>query len=115
MAREHTRNISLTPELDQYVETEIKSGAYTSASEVVRDSLREHQNRRHREDLNTLILAALGLDAETDVESHRDEIRERLDALIQPALDQLDRGEGIPGDQVMAKLRARIAERRQSG
>lgn len=33
-------NISLTPELEKYVHEKIKSGLYTSASEVVRESLR---------------------------------------------------------------------------
>lgn len=113
MARDHTRNISLTPELDQYVESEVASGAYTSASEVVRDGLRELQNRRRHSDLNSLILALLGLDPGTDMEAHREEIRGRLDALIQPALDQLERGESIPGDEVFAELRARIAKRRK--
>jgi len=33
-------NISLTPELEQYVNSKVSSGMYTSASEVVRESLR---------------------------------------------------------------------------
>lgn len=33
-------NISLTPELENYVHKKIKSGLYTSASEVIRESLR---------------------------------------------------------------------------
>jgi antitoxin ParD1/3/4 len=45
-------NISLTPELEQYVNSKVSSGMYTSASEVVRESLRllytyeELQNQR---------------------------------------------------------------------
>jgi antitoxin ParD1/3/4 len=33
-------NISLTPELDQFVADKVSSGRYTSASEVVREALR---------------------------------------------------------------------------
>lgn len=33
-------NISLTPELEQYVNSKVSSGMYTSASEVIRESLR---------------------------------------------------------------------------
>jgi len=33
-------NISLTPELEALVEQKVKSGLYTSASEVVREALR---------------------------------------------------------------------------
>jgi antitoxin ParD1/3/4 len=33
-------NVSLTHELEQFVTEKVKSGRYTSASEVIRDSLR---------------------------------------------------------------------------
>jgi antitoxin ParD1/3/4 len=33
-------NVSLTPELEQYVSRKVKSGDYHSASEVIRDGLR---------------------------------------------------------------------------
>ena len=33
-------NISLTPELEQFVQAKVDSGMYTSASEVIRESLR---------------------------------------------------------------------------
>ena len=43
-------NISLTPELDQFVSSKVSSGRYTSASEVVREALRlleeTEQNRK---------------------------------------------------------------------
>ena len=44
-----TRNISLTPEQDAFVEKVVESGEYQSASETVRDALRVLQQRR-RED-----------------------------------------------------------------
>jgi antitoxin ParD1/3/4 len=33
-------NISLTPELEKFIQNKVNSGMYTSASEVVRESLR---------------------------------------------------------------------------
>ena len=33
-------NISLTPELEKYIHNKIRGGLYTSASEVIRESLR---------------------------------------------------------------------------
>ena len=33
-------NVSLTPELEQYVSAKVESGRYNSASEVVREALR---------------------------------------------------------------------------
>ncbi len=34
-----TMNVSLTPELEKFVDEKVKSGLYNSASEVVRESL----------------------------------------------------------------------------
>ncbi len=53
-----TRNISLTPEQDAFIEKAVKSGEYQNASEAVRDALRALQQRR-RED--ALRLKALRL------------------------------------------------------
>jgi antitoxin ParD1/3/4 len=35
-----TRNVNLTPELDQFVSAKVKSGHFESASEVIRAALR---------------------------------------------------------------------------
>ena len=53
-----TRNISLTPEQDDFVERLVRSGEYQNASEAVRDALRA-LHRRRRED--ALKLKALRL------------------------------------------------------
>jgi antitoxin ParD1/3/4 len=44
-----TRNISLTPEQDAFVEKVVEAGEYQNASEAVRDALRVLRQRR-RED-----------------------------------------------------------------
>jgi putative addiction module CopG family antidote len=38
-----TRNISLTTELDAFIESVVKAGEYQNTSEAVRDGLRELQ------------------------------------------------------------------------
>ncbi|MEM6326577.1 MAG: type II toxin-antitoxin system ParD family antitoxin [Bacteroidota bacterium] len=49
-------NVSLTPELERYARSKVESGRYNSASEVVRDALRLHQERDARiHHLRTLI------------------------------------------------------------
>lgn len=68
-----TRNISLTPEQDAFVEKIVKSGEYQNASEALRDALRALQQRR-RED-------ALKLKA--------------LRQQIKVGVDALDRGEVV--------------------
>jgi antitoxin ParD1/3/4 len=61
-----TRNISLTPEQDAFVEGVVKAGEYQNASEAVRDALRALQQRR-RED--ALKLKALRMQIKAGVEA----------------------------------------------
>jgi len=84
-------NVSLTPELEKLVASKVQSGRYQSASEVIREGLRllEDQDR----------LRAVQLE----------EVRRK----IQVGLDQLDRGEGIAGDQVLAELKQKSAASRR--
>jgi antitoxin ParD1/3/4 len=80
-------NVSLTPELEKLVTQKVESGLYQSASEVIREGLRlldDHDRLR---------------------EFHLDEVRKK----IKIGLDQLDRGEGIPGDQAYAQMKQRSA------
>jgi antitoxin ParD1/3/4 len=51
-----TRNVNLTPELDRFVLTRIKSGRYENASEVMRAALRtlERDERAYEAKLSAL-------------------------------------------------------------
>jgi antitoxin ParD1/3/4 len=51
-----TRNISLTPEQDAFVEQVVKAGEYQNASEAVRDALRALQQRRREDALKLRVL-----------------------------------------------------------
>jgi antitoxin ParD1/3/4 len=85
-------NVSLTPELEKLVTRKVESGLYQSASEVIREGLRlldDHDRLR---------------------ELHLGEVRKK----IQTGLDQLDRGEGMAGDQVYAQMKQKSAEFRKS-
>jgi antitoxin ParD1/3/4 len=46
-----TRNISLTPEQDAFIDEMLKAGVYRNASEAMRDALRALQQRRAEEAL----------------------------------------------------------------
>jgi antitoxin ParD1/3/4 len=76
-------NISLTPELEQMVHDKVKSGRYASASEVIREGLRLLEEQ---EQLKQQRLA---------------DVRRKIDR----GIEQLDRGEGIPGPEARARLR----------
>ncbi len=78
-------SISLTPELDTFVQQKVQSGLYSCASEVVWEALRLLKDR------DTIQQQRLA----------------ELNREIKTGLDQLDRGEGIPGDQIFAELKQR--------
>ncbi|MBI1866690.1 MAG: type II toxin-antitoxin system ParD family antitoxin [Methylocystis sp.] len=82
-----TRNISLTPEQDAFIEKAVKSGEYQNASEAVRDALRALRQRR-RED--ALKLEALRMQIKTGVDSlERGEFTEVADADLDRYLEGL--------------------------
>ena len=87
-------NVSLTPELEKYVATEVDSGLYQTASEVVRAGLRrlkeEHETRAVR----------------------RPATRDELEAQLMQAAGSLDAGRGVNGETVFRRLRKRIKEAR---
>lgn len=53
-----TRNISLTPEQDAFVEKVVEAGEYQNASEAIRDALRVLQHRRKEDNLRLKALRA---------------------------------------------------------
>lgn len=85
-------NVSLTPELEQFVHAKVKSGRYLSASEVVREALRllEERDRLREMQLQTL--------------------REK----IAIGIEQSDRGELLDGEEVFQELFEEIEQIRQT-
>lgn len=84
-------NVSLTPDLDKFVAAKVKSGRYSSASEVVREALRlleEHDHARAAR------LAAFNT-----------ELGERLASL--------DRGEYVKPNPARRRLEQRSREQRK--
>jgi antitoxin ParD1/3/4 len=84
-------NVSLTPELDEFVAGKVESGRYNSASEVVREALRlleEHDRARSAQ------LAAFNQE-------------------IGARLASLDRGEYVNPGKVRKRLEQKSRERRK--
>jgi antitoxin ParD1/3/4 len=87
-------NVSLTPELEKFVQDKVGGGRYTSASEVVREALRLLEKRDER-------------------------LREREQALkvFQAELDrriaEADAGKVMDVEEAFAMLRARSAAKRK--
>lgn len=51
-----TMNVSLTAEMVEFVEREVSSGEYVSASEVVRDAIRLMRREKEREEAKLRLL-----------------------------------------------------------
>jgi antitoxin ParD1/3/4 len=83
-------NVSLTPELEKLVNDRVRSGMYSSASEVIREALRL---------LN-------------DQEKLRRQKLEDLRKEIQIGIDQIERGEVVEFDarRIKSLLRKRLRE-----
>jgi antitoxin ParD1/3/4 len=86
-----TKNISLTPELDRFIDDRVDSGLYESASEVVREGLRL---LRHREDLQKKQV-------------------ERAHAKIEKGWQESERDEVITDTEAREHFRQRTAEHRR--
>ena len=84
-------NVSLTPELEKFVAGKVKSGRYTSASEVVREALRL---------------------LEREEKSREEQIRE-FNRELKARIDALDRGEHVTAEEVREYFRRKSEERRK--
>jgi antitoxin ParD1/3/4 len=84
-------NVSLTPELERFVQAKVESGRYNSASEVVREALRlleDHEQTRS-----------------TQLAEFNQELGQRLASL--------DRGENVDPAEARSRLQRRSDKRRK--
>jgi antitoxin ParD1/3/4 len=87
-----TVNISITPELDAFLQDRVNSGRYQTTSEVVREALRLLERQ----------------------EQERDAALHQLKAKLERGAGQAEDGELIDGEKVFDELREMIEERRRA-
>ncbi len=90
-------NVSLTPELEKFVESEVNSGLYQTASEVIRAGL-----RRLKQDQQALT-------------SQTPTTLATLEGQLLDSIERLDRGEGVDGQKSLRRMRKRIKESGKRG
>jgi len=74
-----TMNISLPDAMKQFVEEQVAAGAYSSASEYMRDLVRAEQKRQAKEQLEQVLLESLNSgDAFEPTPEMLDEVRHRI-------------------------------------
>jgi antitoxin ParD1/3/4 len=72
----NTMNISLPETLRDFVDQQVASGRYSSASEYVRELIREDEKRKAQERLEAMLLEGLNSDATEMKEGDWEEIRQ---------------------------------------
>jgi antitoxin ParD1/3/4 len=77
-----TLNVSLTPELEKFIQSRVATGRYQTASEVIREGLR--------------LLQLL--------ERDRDEAFKALKAKLKRGAEQAERGEFVEPEEVLKKI-----------
>lgn len=73
-----TLNISLPEHLKAFIEDQVASGGYSTASEYVRSLIREAQERKTRETLEAKLLAAFADEPEEMSREDWDRLRARV-------------------------------------
>ncbi len=89
-------NVSLGEKWEQFVEGRVQSGDYQTASEVLRDGLRL-------------------LEKEELLKRFTVSSKAELEAKLVAAIESLDRGEGVDGEEVFAELRRKFKAGRRNG
>ncbi|MCX5962211.1 MAG: type II toxin-antitoxin system ParD family antitoxin [Cyanobacteria bacterium] len=77
--------IALLPEQEQFIQSQLATGNYTNAAEVIAEALRLLAKRDR-------------------YDAWVEEMRDKVDV----AVAQLDRGEGVDGETAIAALRAKL-------
>ncbi|MBA1446715.1 MAG: type II toxin-antitoxin system ParD family antitoxin [Chromatiales bacterium] len=85
-------NVSLTTELEDYVNTQVKSGLYRSASEVVREALRNQIRRGMDDQLAQRISLGRQQVAEGRVAEANENYLESKRAMIRDRFEGRDQG-----------------------
>jgi antitoxin ParD1/3/4 len=85
-------NVTLKPEEEQLIQEKLKSGKYETVYEVIVEALRLLEER----------------------DKHHEKWVEETRKKVAVGLEQLDRGEGIDGEVVIARLRDKLSKARDN-
>ena len=84
-------NVSLTPEIEQFIQSQVESGKYTSADEVILAALRAFEER------------------ERIYKGRFEELRQ----YILVGVEASERGEVVDGEIVFSQLQQKLQQRRE--
>jgi antitoxin ParD1/3/4 len=109
-------------DLEAYVQEKLARGGYGSAAEVIREALRKMRELENEEAierrLESYVLRGIdqgppeGVSVE-EWERRLESTRERMSRFMAEGVQQAERGELIPGDEVKGRLREKQQRRRR--
>lgn len=113
MADRQTRNVSLPPHQDAFVNELVEAGRYRTASEVVREGLRLLEEAEHRRLLEEWIYQGLSEDDEERLpQDLKDRAKEHFQGLIDESLRDVRSARVTGGSKAMKNLREELKTRR---
>ena len=105
-------NVSLPPEQDRFVRTQVASGRYRTASEVVREGLRLLEETEHRRLVEKWIYGGLNQQEEERLPRELIErARAHFDQVIEEGLRSGEEDGWIDGEEAVSRLRQRVKDR----
>jgi len=114
MADRQTRNVSLPPHQDEFIDGLVAAGKYRTASEVVREGLRLLEEVEHRRHLEAWITGGSSKDGEPNLPAaQRSQVRAWFERLVQVAIRDVEAGRVEDGDAVMKRLKSRLEAKRR--
>jgi putative addiction module CopG family antidote len=113
MPDRQTMNVSLPEAQEQFVRSQVASGRYRSASEVVRDGLRLLEESEHKRLLEKWLYEGLTKEEEKGIPpALLAKAKRHFKKLIDDGLADVRNGRIIDGPQAMKRLRERLESRK---
>lgn len=112
MADRQTRNVSLPPNQDAFIDAMVAGGRYRTASEVLRDGLRLLEEAEHQRLLEKWMYDGLSADEEAQLpDSLRERARAHFAGLVDTAMQDVENGDVSDGPTAMQRLRDKLEAR----
>jgi antitoxin ParD1/3/4 len=112
MADRQTRNVSLPPHQDAFVDALVSAGRYRTASEVVREGLRLLEQSEHRRLLEKWIYDGLTEQEEEQLPADlKASARAHFRGLVDAAMQDVEHGRVADGPAAMRRLRMQLEAR----
>lgn len=106
-------NVSLPEAQEQFVRSQVSSGRYRSASEVVRDGLRLLEESEHKRLIEKWLYQGLSKDEEALLPRELVEKAKRhITKLIEEGLEDVRKGRVVDGPEAMKRMRAKLEARK---